>query len=124
MPAKRPTKLCEGVIPDRIFFRIGEVSQIVGVEAHVLRYWESEFPSLSPGKTQRGQRRYKQKDVRQALEIKRLLHDDRYTIAGARSALRKRRAAERASDSGTSDGSRAALRQIRSELEKILALLD
>ena len=77
-------------IPDRLFFRIGDVSGLAGVETHVLRFWESKFPTLSPQKTSNGQRRYRRKDVQTVLEIKRLLYDEGYTIAGARKALRER----------------------------------
>ena len=71
-------------IPNRLFFRIGDVAELAGVETHVLRFWEAEFPRLSPKKTSTGQRQYRRKDVEAVLEIKRLLYNDRYTIAGAR----------------------------------------
>ena len=85
-------------IPDRLFFRIGDVADLAGVEAYVLRYWETEFPKLRPKKSSNGQRQYRRKDVETALEIKRLLYDEGYTIAGARKALsqeaKKRKRAE------------------------------
>ena len=62
-------------IPDKLFFRIGEVSQLVGVEPYVLRYWESEFPGLSPKKSNTGQRMFRRKDVEMLLNIKQLLYD-------------------------------------------------
>jgi DNA-binding transcriptional MerR regulator len=74
-------------IPDKLFFRIGEVSQLVGVEAYVLRYWESEFPGLSPKKSNTGQRMFRRKDVELLLNIKHLLYDKKFTIEGARKAL-------------------------------------
>src|SRR5579863_8095663 len=74
-------------IPDKLFFRIGEVSQLVGVEPYVLRYWESEFKGLSPKKSSSGQRMFRRKDVELLLEIKRLLYDRKFTIEGARKAL-------------------------------------
>jgi DNA-binding transcriptional MerR regulator len=77
----------EPEIPDKLFFRIGEVSQIVGVEPYVLRYWESEFKALSPKKSGTGQRMFRRKDVELLLEIKRLLYDRKFTIEGARLAL-------------------------------------
>ena len=77
-------------IPDKLFFRIGEVSQLVGVEPYVLRYWESEFPGLSPKKSNTGQRMFRRKDVEMVLEIKRLLYEKRYTIEGARKMLDSR----------------------------------
>jgi DNA-binding transcriptional MerR regulator len=74
-------------IPDKLFFRIGEVSQIVGVEAYVLRYWESEFKGLSPRKSSSGQRMFRRRDVELLLQIKYLLYDRKFTIEGARMAL-------------------------------------
>src|SRR5580692_348768 len=75
-------------IPDKLFFRIGEVSQLVGVEPYVLRYWESEFPGLSPKKSNTGQRMFRRKDVEMLLSIKQLLYDKKFTIEGARKALK------------------------------------
>lgn len=74
-------------IPEKIFFKIGEVCDIVDVQAHVLRYWETEFPMLSPQKNRSGQRSYRRRDVEIALRIKELLYDDLYTIAGAKKKL-------------------------------------
>jgi DNA-binding transcriptional MerR regulator len=75
------------IIPEKIFFKIGEVCDLVGVQAHVLRYWETEFPMLSPQKNRSGQRSYRRRDVEIALRIKELLYDDLYTIAGAKKKL-------------------------------------
>jgi len=75
-------------IPDKLFFRIGEVSQLVGVEPYVLRYWESEFPGLSPKKSNTGQRMFRRKDVELLLNIKELLYEKKFTIEGARKALK------------------------------------
>src|SRR5438067_10445107 len=77
-------------IPDKLFFRIGEVSQLVGVEAYVLRYWESEFPGLSPRKSSSGQRMFRRKDVELLLRIKHLLYSQKFTIEGARKALQEK----------------------------------
>ena len=74
-------------IPEKIFFKIGEVCDLVGVQAHVLRYWETEFPMLSPQKNRSGQRSYRRRDVEIALRVKELLYDDLYTIAGAKKKL-------------------------------------
>jgi DNA-binding transcriptional MerR regulator len=74
-------------IPEKLFFKIGEVCELTGVQAHVLRYWESEFPMLSPQKNRAGQRTYRRRDVEIALRIRELLYDDMYTIAGARKKL-------------------------------------
>ncbi|HEX8173665.1 MAG TPA: MerR family transcriptional regulator [Pyrinomonadaceae bacterium] len=74
-------------IPEKLFFKIGEVCDLTGVQAHVLRYWESEFPMLAPQKNRAGQRTYRKRDVEMALRIKELLYDDQYTIAGAKKKL-------------------------------------
>src|SRR3954453_16347971 len=77
----------EVIIPDKLFFKIGEVCDLVGVQAQVLRYWETEFPMLSPQKNQSVQRSYRKKDVEIALKIKQLLYKEMFTIAGARKKL-------------------------------------
>ena len=74
-------------IPEKLFFKIGEVCELAGVQAHVLRYWESEFPTLAPQKNRAGQRVYRKRDVEMALRIKELLYEDQYTIAGAKKRL-------------------------------------
>ncbi len=74
-------------IPEKLFFKIGEVCDICGVQAHVLRYWESEFPMLAPQKNRAGQRTYRKRDVEMVLRIKELLYEDQYTIAGAKKKL-------------------------------------
>ncbi len=76
----------EADLPDKLFFRIGEAASIIGVEAHVLRYWETEF-KLRPQRSPSGQRMYRRKDLAKLLRIKQLLHDQGFTIAGARKAL-------------------------------------
>ncbi len=85
MPEAAPLDTPE--IPDKLYFRIGEVSRLLGVEPYVLRYWETEFPSLSPKKSDTGHRLYRRKDVEQLLEIKELLYAKRFTIEGARQTL-------------------------------------
>ena len=75
------------VIPEKIYFKIGEVCELVGVQAHVLRYWETEFSVLSPQKNKSGQRSYRRRDVEIALRIKQLLYNEMFTIAGARKKL-------------------------------------
>src|SRR5947207_2589624 len=74
-------------IPDKLYFKIGEVSELLGVEPYVLRYWESEFPVLSPKKSGTGHRLYRRKDVELLLRIKHLLYEKRFTIEGARQSL-------------------------------------
>jgi DNA-binding transcriptional MerR regulator len=76
-------------IPDKLAFKIGEVADIVGVKAYVLRYWETEFEVLKPKKSKHNQRMYERKDVENLLLIKKLLYRDRFSIEGARSALKK-----------------------------------
>lgn len=76
-------------IPDKMYFRIGEVAAIVGVKPYVLRYWESEFPALRPQKSRTRQRMYRRRDVELLLKIKHLLYNRRYTIAGARQMLKR-----------------------------------
>lgn len=71
-------------IPDKLYFRIGEVARLTGVKQYVLRFWESEFPGLGPKKSGTGHRLYRRKDVEMVLEIKRLLYEKRFTIEGAR----------------------------------------
>ena len=73
-------------VPDKMFFRIGEAAQLIGVEAHVLRYWETEF-KIRPQRSSTGQRMYRRKDISRFLTIRRLLHKEGFTIAGARKAL-------------------------------------
>ena len=79
--------MSETIIPEKLFFKIGEVCELAGVQAHVLRYWESEFPMLAPQKNRAGQRTYRRRDVEMALRIKELLYDEQYTIAGAKKKL-------------------------------------
>ena len=74
-------------IPDKLYFKIGEVSELLGVEPYVLRYWETEFPVLSPKKSGTGHRLYRRKDVELLLRIKHLLYEKRFTIEGARHGL-------------------------------------
>ena len=121
-------------IPDRLFFRIGDVSELAGVESYVLRFWETEFPTLAPKKASNGQRQYRRKDVETVLEIKRLLYDEGYTITGARKALRQRSKRKRPSPAPSkrqpalpftlrSKVPSEALAPIKKELRDILSLL-
>ncbi|MBN2338577.1 MAG: MerR family transcriptional regulator [Acidobacteria bacterium] len=74
-------------VPKKLYYKIGEVCEIVGVPAHVLRFWETEFPALAPPKSRSGQRTYRPRDIELLLEIRRLLYDEGFTIAGARKRL-------------------------------------
>ena len=76
-------------LPDKLFFKIGEVAEIVGVKPHALRYWETEFPALRPKKTRGAHRQYSRKDVELAMLIRQLLHDEGFTIPGARKRIRE-----------------------------------
>jgi DNA-binding transcriptional MerR regulator len=122
--------------PTKLYYKIGEVCKIVGVEAYVLRYWEREFAALSPPKSRTGQRTYRPKDIELLLQIRKLLYEQGYTIAGARRQLstgiaatpeapfrsagrRRTRARE-----PHADQSAEPLSQVRTELENILTLLD
>ena len=105
-------------VPDRLYFRIGEVSTITGIPPYVLRYWESEFPNLQPKKSGGGQRLYRKRDVVTVLEIKKLLYQERYTVAGARRRLTERDERSRRVEA------RAAVARIRTGLEEILKQLS
>ena len=120
-------------IPDKLYFRIGEVSRLAGIKPYVLRFWETEFSSLGPKKSGKGHRLYRRKDVELVLEIKRLLYDKRYTIEGARKYL-DWRSREVVTRPGSAKAARLqpdlfgnpdpALEVIRKELSEILQLLS
>jgi DNA-binding transcriptional MerR regulator len=116
----------------KLYYTISEVSEICGVKPHVLRYWESEFPSLRPRKDRGGSRRYRRRDIEEVLAIKALLYEEGYRIAGARNLLAQRRQAE--TDQALSDQDQLAipfgdldrdqqLARVRSDLAEILALV-
>ena len=101
---------------DKRYFRIGEASNIIGVEPYVLRYWESEFKQLKPQRADSRQRTYQKKDLETLLEIKRLLYEEKMTIEGAKRRLRRK------SKKATPD--HLSIRNIRTELGEILEMLD
>jgi DNA-binding transcriptional MerR regulator len=118
-------------IPDKLYFQIGEVGRLVGIEPYVLRYWEKEFPALAPKKSGNGRRLYRRKDVELLIEIKQLLYEKRYTIEGARKHLdfkaqqaRRERASKPAArvEQGSLFAA-SALGDIRAQLANILELL-
>jgi len=114
-------------IPDRVYFRIGEVSSLVGVDSHVLRYWESEFKIIKPRRAKSRQRLYRRKDVENLLLIKTLLHDEGYTIAGARRLLKESGKKNRVSVSAVENdgqGMDRRLKVIKQELQEILQALS
>ncbi|HSE47907.1 MAG TPA: MerR family transcriptional regulator [Terriglobales bacterium] len=120
-------KLADIHIPDKLYFRIGEVSKLCRLPAYVLRFWETEFPQLKPVKSSTGQRMYRKKDVEAVVRIKTLLYDEGFTIAGARQQLRTEARGDGKQPPlfGHSVGvPRSELRQVRSGLKEILTLLS
>ncbi|MGD1062642.1 MAG: MerR family transcriptional regulator [Terracidiphilus sp.] len=126
-------------IPDRLYFKIGDVARLCGVESYVLRFWESQFPQLKPNKSGTGQRLYRRRDVEMALAIKRLVHADGYTLSGARAVLdaEQRRPGKRpggnpdpeaaapspADQNKSFDATAAVIGHARAELREIINLL-
>ncbi len=120
-------------IPDKLYFRIGEVAALCRVPTHVLRFWQTEFAQLRPGKSGTGQRLYRRRDVEMALRIKGLLHDEGYTIAGARGVLADEKASPASlrpqqsdpaqAPHGDTETAQAALATVRGELRELLRLL-
>ena len=100
--------------PNKLFFRIGEVSRLSGLEPYVLRYWESEFPQLKPEKGKSGQRLYHRKDLEAVLRIKQLLYKEGFTIAGARKKLNSK---------GEQNALALAVETAKKELREILEML-
>jgi DNA-binding transcriptional MerR regulator len=123
---------------NRLYYKIGDVCEIVGVEGHVLRFWESEFPELAPPKNKGGQRTYRPKDIELLLRIKKLLYEDRFTIAGARmqlaagkasgaaepAAIPVRRPRRRRTSASAQKKPTDRISEVRKELQNILTLLE
>ncbi len=126
---KRPAKKSSApdpVIPDRLYFRIGEVARLCRLPAYVLRFWETEFPQLKPVKSSSGQRMYRQRDVENVLRIRKLLYDEGFTIAGARQQL-KVESKEAKVQAGLPFPQRArsdSLKKVRQGLQEILGILS
>lgn len=115
------------VIPDRLYFRIGDVAKLCHLPAYVLRFWETEFPSLAPKKSSKGQRLYRKGDVENVLRIKKLLYEEGFTIAGARQHLKatsKPAKAQNALPFLVPPGNAGDLKKLRSELAQVLAMLS
>ena len=119
-------------IPDRLYFKIGDVARICELETYVLRFWETQFPQLKPNKSGTGQRLYRRRDVELILEIKRLVHGEGYTLPGARQALqqvRHRRDPQPAlpivgiESAKRTDSVAATIGHARAELREIASLL-
>jgi DNA-binding transcriptional MerR regulator len=120
----KPNRSSEIIVPDKLYFRIGEVSELCRLPAYVLRFWETEFPQLKPIKSSTGQRMYRRKDVEAVLRIKKLLYEEGFTIAGARQQLR----AESKTEKNQAPlpfpvQSSADLKRIRHGLQEILGML-
>ena len=111
-------------VPDKSYFRIGEVAQVTGVKPYVLRYWETEFKAMIPPKSRSNQRMYRRKDIETVLRIKRLLYKERFTIEGARKRLSELQRGPRTAAAGPKQVvGPPSLTRLRSELEKIRSLL-
>jgi len=124
-----PASSTDREIPDKLYFRIGEVARLCEVPAYVLRFWESEFPQLHPNKGGTGQRLYRRRDVEIALRVKSLLYDQGYTIPGARQLLKgEQRHKEPTLALGIAEtpdqAETAKLRKLRRELREVLTLLS
>ena len=126
-------------IPNKLFFKIGEVCEITDTQPYVLRYWESEFPALAPAKNSSGQRIYRRRDIETVLRIKQLLYDEGFTIAGAKkrleSEMQGRVETPQPAPTGNGGGGAAgaereaagrddAIKQLREGLREILTLLE
>lgn len=115
----------EVVIPDKLYFRIGEVSKLSRLPAYVLRFWESEFPQLHPNKSSTGQRMYRRRDVENVMMIKRLLYEEGFTISGARQHLRaETKAKEQPPLPFSRKASQDGLLAVRHGLREILDILS
>jgi DNA-binding transcriptional MerR regulator len=124
---KRNATNSEVDIPEKLYFRIGEVAELAKLEPYVLRFWETEFPQLKPTKSSTGQRMYRRRDVENVLVIKRLLYEEGFTIAGAREKLKTDAKASRQQQplpfiapSANKDG----LKRVRAGLQDLLKLLN
>jgi DNA-binding transcriptional MerR regulator len=115
----------EVLIPDKLYFRIGEVSRLCGLPSYVLRFWETEFTQLKPSKSGTGQRMYRKVDVENVLRVKKLLYDQGFTIAGARQQLRAETKRKQSPLPFTVPVTgRAELKQVRQGLREILGILS
>jgi len=114
-------------IPNKLYFKIGEVSELTGMEPYVLRYWESEFKSIKPSRTQSNQRIYRRKDLESILEIKRLLYVEKLTIAGARRKLQDKRVQDKKQldldFTSKKNDQQAILKEIKEELLALRKIL-
>jgi len=122
---KKASRTPEIIIPDKLYFRIGEVASLCRLPAYVLRFWETEFPQLKPVKSSTGQRMYRKRDVESVVRIKKLLYEDGFTIAGARGQLREETKSERSQTALPFPVNPAAnVALLRHELQQILHILS
>jgi DNA-binding transcriptional MerR regulator len=112
------------MLASKPFLKIGEVAKLIGVKPHVLRYWESEFPSLRPKKNPSGQRIYAREDVEAIVEIKNLLYNERYTISGAKQMLARQEEILSPSFSDTHTSFPQTLASLKEHIRELLALLE
>ena len=123
--ASKKTRNGEVIIPDKLYFRIGEVATLCRLPAYVLRFWESEFPQLRPVKSSTGQRMYRKRDVESVVRIKKLLYEDGFTIAGARVQLREETKSDRTQTALPFPmNSSVSVAHLRNELQQILHILS
>jgi DNA-binding transcriptional MerR regulator len=123
--ARKKNRSSEIIIPDKLYFRIGEVAELCRLPAYVLRFWETEFPLLKPVKSSTGQRMYRKRDVENVLRIKKLLYEDGFTIAGARTQLRDDIKADRNQSALPFPGKAGMnVAHLRHELKEILQILS
>ncbi|MGA7559565.1 MAG: MerR family transcriptional regulator [Terriglobales bacterium] len=121
----KKTVRTEIIIPDKLYFRIGEVAALCRLPAYVLRFWETEFPQLKPVKSSTGQRMYRKRDVESVVKIKKLLYEDGFTIAGARVQLREETKSDRTQTAlpfPMTPG--VSVAHLRNELQQILHILS
>jgi len=123
--SRRSARSAEIIIPDKLYFRIGEVARLCRLPAYVLRFWETEFPQLKPVKSSTGQRMYRKRDVESVVRIKKLLYEDGFTIAGARVQLREETKTERNQSALPFPmSSTTNVAYLRNELQQILHILS
>ena len=120
-----PVAVENGHLPDKLFYKIGEVSKLMGIPAYILRYWETEFGVLQPKKSRSGQRLYRKKDIETLLQIKQLLYRDGFTIAGAKAKFRAPMKKQNGSQTRNQRKEEIlrSLQIIREELEKVASIL-
>jgi DNA-binding transcriptional MerR regulator len=122
----RSKKSADIIIPDKLYFRIGEVAELCQLPTYVLRFWETEFPQLKPTKSSTGQRMYRRRDVENVVTVKRLLYDEGFTIAGARERLKAEARPSKTQNPlpFPKKNSKDGIRRVRQGLQEILQILS